>query len=45
MAAIVTDPVRTQVLGIPVDVCADVLQAALELRRRVAARSSPSMPR
>ena len=34
MAAIVTDPVRTQVLGIPVDVCADVLQAALALQQR-----------
>lgn len=34
MAAIVTDPVRTQVLGVPVDVCPDVLQAALALRRR-----------
>ena len=34
MAAIVTDPVRTHVLGVPVDVCADVLQAALDLRQR-----------
>ncbi len=34
MAAIVTVPVRTQVLGVPVDVCTDVLQAALELRQR-----------
>jgi len=34
MATIVTDPVRTQVLGVPVDVCADVLQAALDLGQR-----------
>ncbi|MFZ0407896.1 MAG: WecB/TagA/CpsF family glycosyltransferase [Cyanobium sp.] len=34
MAAIVTDPVRTHVLGVPVDVCADVLQAALALQQR-----------
>ncbi len=34
MAAIVTDPVRTHVLGVPVDVCADVLQAALDLGQR-----------
>ena len=34
MAAIVTDPVRTHVLGVPVDVCADVLQAALALQHR-----------
>lgn len=34
MAAIVTMPVRTQVLGVPIDVCADVRAAALDLYAR-----------
>jgi N-acetylglucosaminyldiphosphoundecaprenol N-acetyl-beta-D-mannosaminyltransferase len=34
MAATVTTALRTDVLGVPVDVCADVLQAALDLHDR-----------
>lgn len=34
MAATVTTPLRTHVLGVPVDVCGDVLQAALDLHAR-----------
>jgi N-acetylglucosaminyldiphosphoundecaprenol N-acetyl-beta-D-mannosaminyltransferase len=34
MAAIVTAPLRTHVLGVPIDVCPDVFAAALELHGR-----------
>jgi len=34
MAATATEPRRTSVLGVPVDVCADVCEAALALRQR-----------
>ena len=34
MAATVTTPLRTTVLGVPVDVCPDVLEAALALHQR-----------
>ena len=34
MAAIVTAPLRTHVLGVPIDVCPDVFAAALDLQRR-----------
>jgi N-acetylglucosaminyldiphosphoundecaprenol N-acetyl-beta-D-mannosaminyltransferase len=34
MAATMTTPLRTHVLGVPVDVCPDVLQAALDLHER-----------
>ena len=34
MAATVTTPLRTAVLGVPVDVCPDVLEAALALHER-----------
>ena len=34
MAATATAPLRTHVLGVPVDVCGDVLAAALELQQR-----------
>lgn len=34
MAATITTPLRTHVLGVPVDVCPDVLEAALALHQR-----------
>jgi len=34
MAATATTPLRTHVLGVPVDVCGDVLEAALDLHER-----------